>query len=90
MWQLGEKNSTTAAHAGRKRRPEGLLGARGIAGPYYPGGYKYCELDLQIGGWATDRQPVTVHKLTVRIPKLWLTTVKLSAINLGSGKGLMR
>jgi hypothetical protein len=90
VWQLGEKNSTTASYAGRKRRPEGLLGARVIAGPYFPEGYKYGGLALQIGGWTTGRQPVAVNKLTVRIPKPRLATIKLTAINLGSGKGLMR
>ena len=34
----------------------------GIAGPLRPGGYKYGGLVLQVGGWATGRQPVAVKK----------------------------
>jgi hypothetical protein len=34
------------------------------------GGYKYGGLALQVGGWATGGQPVTVKK-AVRIPKMW-------------------
>jgi hypothetical protein len=49
----GEKRSATAAHAGRKRRPEWLLSAWGIAGPHCPGDYKCGGLALQVGGWAT-------------------------------------
>jgi len=41
----GEKNSPTAEHADRKRRPKCVAGAWGFAG-----------LTLQVGGWATDRQ----------------------------------
>jgi hypothetical protein len=52
-------------------------------------GYKYCGLALQVGGWATGRQPVTAKKLTVRKPNCGLRTVRLNGIDLGSGKGLM-
>ena len=41
-----------------------------VNGPPCPGGYKYCELVLQVGGWATGRQPVTARKLDVRKHKL--------------------
>jgi hypothetical protein len=43
----------------------------GIAGPPCPGGYKFGGLALQVGGWATGWQPVTVKKLIVRKPKMW-------------------
>jgi hypothetical protein len=33
---------------------------RGTAGPPFPGGYKYGA--LQIGVWATGRQPVTLKE----------------------------
>jgi len=41
-----------------------------IAGPPYPGGFKYSGLALQIGGWATGQQPVTAKK-SVRKQKIW-------------------
>ena len=86
MWST-DRRSPTAAHADRKRRPKWVLG---VGGYTCPGGYKYGGLALQFRVWATGRQPVIVKKLTVKKPKLWLTTVRLSGINLGSGKGLMR
>jgi hypothetical protein len=59
----GEKNSPTAAHAGRKRRLRWLSVPGGVAGPSCPGGYKYGGLALQLGSWATGRQPVTAKQL---------------------------
>jgi len=49
----------------------GYLVPSGIAGPPCPGGYKYSGLNLQVGGWVTSRQSVTLEKLTVWVPKLW-------------------
>ena len=41
-----------------------------VDGPPCPGGYKYGELALQVEGWATGGQPVTVRNLDVRKHKL--------------------
>ena len=35
----------------------------GIAKPPFLGGYKYGGLAIEVGGWATDRQPSTVKRL---------------------------
>jgi hypothetical protein len=48
--------------------------------------HKYGGLALQVGGWATGRQPFTVKKLIFRKTKLWPRN-RLSGIDLGSGKG---
>ena len=48
----------------------GYLVPGGIAGPPSPGGYKYGGLALQVGGWVTGLQPITITKLTVRKPEL--------------------
>ena len=80
-------NSTTAAHVGRKRRPNWVPVAWGTAGLPCPGGCKYGGMTLQVWGW-----PTTFHrKKAVRGKKnCGLGTVRLSGIDLGSGKGLMR
>jgi hypothetical protein len=56
-----------------------------IAGPPYPGVYKYSGLAPQVGGWATGRQPVTVKQQTAGKPKLWPRN-RLSEIDLVDGK----
>jgi hypothetical protein len=83
------KNSPTAVHVGRKRRVKWVPVAvgGGIAGPPYPGVYKYGGLALQIGGWATIRQPVTVRNLTGRKPNCGLGVVRQSKKDVDSGKG---
>jgi len=43
----------------------------GIARPPCPGVFKYSGLALQVGFWATGRQPVTVKQQTAGKPKLW-------------------
>jgi hypothetical protein len=70
-----------------KGNQNGYLVPGDIAGPPYPGGYKYGGLDLQVGGWATGRQPVTVNKLTVSKLNCGLITVRLTGIDLDNGKG---
>jgi hypothetical protein len=51
---------------------QGVYPAPGsVDGPPSPGGYKYGELALQVGGWATGRQRVTLRKQDVRKHKLW-------------------
>jgi hypothetical protein len=59
----------------------------GIAGPPYPGSYKYSALALQIEGMSTDRQTVTVKK-TARKMNCGFRTVSLSGVEL-MWKGLM-
>jgi len=49
----------------------GYLVPGGIAGLPSPVGYRYGGLALQVGGWVTGLQPITITKLTVRKPKLW-------------------
>jgi hypothetical protein len=39
----------------------GFLVPEGIAGQPCPGRYKYDGLALQVGGWATGRQPASRH-----------------------------
>jgi len=56
---------------------------RNVAGPPCRGVYKYGGLALQVGGWATGRQPVTINKGNLNCS---LRTVGLSGIELGSGK----
>jgi len=34
-------------------------------------GYKYGGLGLQVCGWVTGREPITVKKLAVKKPELW-------------------
>jgi len=34
-------------------------------------GYKYDGLVLQVGGWVTGREPITIKKLAVRKPEMW-------------------
>ena len=76
----GEKNSPTAAHAGRKRRPKWVLVPGVTAGPPCRGGYKYGA--LQIGGWATDRRPVAVTRsLLLGNKSCGLEAVRLSGID---------
>jgi hypothetical protein len=58
----------------------------GIAGPPCTGGYKYSGLVLQVVGWATGRQPVTVKKLNVKKLNFGLRNVSLTEIDLGSEK----
>ena len=70
----GEKNSPTAAHSGRKRRPKWVPrtgGVGDIAVLPCPKVNKYGWLAFQVVGWATSQQPVTVKKLAVRKRKLW-------------------
>jgi hypothetical protein len=43
----------------------------GIAGTPYRGGYRYGGRALQVGGWVTVWQLITITKLTLRKPKLW-------------------
>jgi len=62
----------------------------GIAGPPCPRAYKYGVLALQVGGWATGQQLVTVKNQLFGNPNCGLRTVRLSGIDLGSGRGLMR
>jgi hypothetical protein len=78
-------NSTPAAHIGRKRRPNWVPVAWGIAGPPCPVVCKYGGTTLQVWGWQT-----TFHrKKAARGKKPWPRN-SLSGIDLGSGKGLMR
>ena len=56
-------------------------------GHWCPGASReYGALALQVEWWATDQRPVMVKKLSVN-PNCGLGTVRLSGINLGSGKG---
>ena len=48
----------------------------GIAGPPCPGGYKFGGLALQVGGWATGWQPVTVKNWLLGNLKCGLGTVR--------------
>jgi hypothetical protein len=66
-----EENSSTATHATCKRQPKWEPHAWGYGWPTLPWGYKYGRLALEVGGWATGRQPVTIKKLTDRKCKLW-------------------
>ena len=59
-----------------------------IAGPPCPGGYKYSGPILQVGGWVAGRQPVTVKKLVGNV-NCGVGIVRLSGIDLNSGKGLV-
>jgi len=59
-------------------------GAQGYNWATLPRGYSV--LALQDEWWATDRQPVTVTKLSEN-PNCGLRKVRLSGINLGGGKG---
>ena len=66
-----KKNSPLQPMQVVQGRSNGYPVPRSIAEPPCPGGYKYGGLVLQVGGWATGRQPVAVKKLTVRKHKLW-------------------
>jgi len=81
----GEENSHTAVHAGPKSRPKLSPGAWVLAGAPCPGVYKYSGLALQVGDWATGRQPVTVKQQQQHL-KCGLGTVRLSGIDLSGGK----
>jgi len=81
----GEENSHTAVRAVRKIRPKLVPGAWVIAGPPCPGVYKYSGLALQVGSWATGRQPVTVKQQQQHL-KCGLGTVRLSGIDLSGEK----
>jgi hypothetical protein len=61
----------------------------GITGPPYTGGYKCGGLALQDGEWAKSRQHV-IAKMLLGNLKCDLGTVKMSGIDLGSVRGLMR
>jgi len=50
----GDKNNSTVAHAGRKRRPKWVPGAWGIAGPPCPEVYKYGWTGT--AGWGVGQQ----------------------------------
>jgi hypothetical protein len=84
-----EKNSLSAAHAGHKRWRNWNPVPGCIAGPPCPGGYKYGRLDLQVGGWATGWQLVIMKNLLGNI-NCGIGRVRLSGIDLSSGKGLIR
>ena len=58
----------------------------GLAKPPFLEGYKYGGLAIQVGGWATGRQPFTTKKLNIWQPKVWPRN-RLSGIDLGGGKG---
>jgi len=79
----GETNGPTTAHAGRKRRSKCLRIAWRCSWATLPRGLKYGGLALQVRSWATGRQSLTVKKRELRP---W----RLSGIDLGTGKGLMR
>ena len=85
-----EKDSPTVAHSGRKRRPKFLDGAWANSWATLPRGLQVWWTGPP--GWGLGNKSTTCHrkkKLTVWKPKLWSPN-RLSGIDLGSGKGLMR
>jgi len=69
-----ERNSPSAAHAGRQRRLKCVQGASGYSRATLPRALQIRLNGHQVGGWARGRQSVTVKKkdLTVRKPEMWL------------------
>lgn len=83
----GENNISTAAHVGRKWRLKWVPGVCGVAESPSSGGYKHDGLGLQVRGWVTGQQSVTVKKkLGVRGPNCDIGATRLIRIELGNGK----
>jgi len=78
----GEKDSPTAACAGRKRQLKWVPRAWGYSWATLPGGYKYGGLALQVAGTSSGRQPITVKKMLGKL-NCGFRKVSLSGIELG-------
>jgi len=78
-----EKNSPIAALTGHKMWPKWVHGE----GPPCPRGYKYGGLALQVGIWVRGRQPGILKKVLGNL-NCGFWTVRLSGLELGSGKEL--